>query len=83
MDKAKQVFYIVGATILVYVFILAIWGIMIATSGDTAAALAVRPTIDQYWELVAAVNVVPWILFFVPAVLGGAMVVFVLRQHSK
>lgn len=81
MDKAKQVGWIVGGTLLAYVFILAIWGIMIATSGDTAAALAVRPTIGQYWELVAAVNIVPWILFFVPAVLGGAMVVWVLRNN--
>lgn len=79
MDKAKQVLWIVGGTILAYIFILAFWGFMVEMNENLAVELAARPTILSYWELVAAVHVVPWILIFCPAILGGAMVVYVLK----
>lgn len=81
-DKYKQVGWIAGGTLLAYVFVLAFWGFMVEMNENLAIELAARPTILSYWELVAAVHVVPWILIFVPALLGGTMIVFVLKRDG-
>lgn len=79
MDSVKKVgwvIFIVAAVVLAYVVLTAAQPTMveIVTSANTT------PNIENYDGTLETVNAMPLILYFVPAVLGFAAVIYVLKH---
>jgi len=82
MEKIKGIAFIIIGVVMAYLGLLAIQPVLTSTSAASAVEVADRASIDQYVGAVEAVQIVPWVIWFVPAAIGVAALVVVLRRDT-
>jgi len=81
-NKIKQVGLIIGATILVYLFLLAIWPVVVDMSSTANATITASSNFTDYPGTQAVLVGAPLWLFLVPAGISTAVIVLVLRSKG-
>ncbi|MDD5702928.1 MAG: hypothetical protein PHU23_12865 [Dehalococcoidales bacterium] len=85
MNKIRSVFFIVVGVIVCYVFLIVCHPV-IREAVDTSAA-TIQTNADysttKYPGAIEGLQAAPWVIFFVPAGVGGVALVLVLKRRNK
>ena len=82
MNKAKMIGFIVLAVIFCYIILIAAWPVMTDIVDESSATVGANPNIDEYTGAQEGLEIMPFVLFFVPAVIGIAAIVITLRSEG-
>ena len=82
MEKFKQIFYVVIGTLLCEGVILIFIKFLSDTTISVNATLMGAHNMTRYPGTLGFLLSTPWILYFVPAVIGIVLVVLILKRQS-
>ena len=80
-SKLGSVAWIVGLVIIAYLFLLVAMPVITDAVSTANTTMAATSNMSNYPGTQEGVLATPWILFFVPGVIGIIAVVLVLRRH--
>lgn len=80
MNKAKAITFIISGVVIAYIFLLAMWEVLTGVVADSSAIIGANPNLDQYIGAKEGLDVMPWVLFFLPAVIGIIAVIVVMKS---
>jgi len=82
MNKIKTVAYIIGAVIVCYVLMIAVMPFVQELAFSVADDIELAHDMTQYVAADSGLRIVPWLLWFLPGVIGIVALVLTLRREE-
>ena len=83
MSKVKAVIAVIVAVVIGYIGLLIVMPTVNTLFQNAADTLSTRPGIEKYLGAVELMTYLPWLFWFVPAVIGFIALVIVLRYQGE
>lgn len=80
MNKIKMVGFIIAGVVVTYLFLLAIMPMINDAVAASSAQIALDPNLASYTGAKEGLDAMPWVMWFLPGLAGGAAVVVVLKS---
>lgn len=80
MNKLGTVTIIVGVVIIAYLFLLVVMPVMVDAVSTANTTMAATSNMSNYPGTQEATLATPWVLFFVPGVIGMIAIVITLKR---
>lgn len=81
MDKAKFIFFVICGVALAYIVITILMPVITSTSGAAVTTVNASPNASSYQSSIAGMQYTPLVLYFVPAIIGIAAIVWKLKKE--
>lgn len=82
MDKAKGILLIIGGMIGVEVILTVLMPVIRTIIGIGAVDVNSNPNIGNYFGVSAFYDYAPWLLYLIPVIIGGILLVIVLKRDN-
>lgn len=83
MAKLRDVALAIAGVVLAYVILLAVWGAFLMIHAESVAEVAGHEGLERYIGALEGLQVMPWVLFFLPAIIGTIVIVRILRRGDE
>jgi len=80
MNKMGHVAVVVGLIVVVYLLLLVVMPVITGLASTANTTMAASSNLSNYPGAAEGVLVAPWILWFVPAVIGMIFIVVILKR---
>jgi hypothetical protein len=83
MNKAKTILFIIAGVILAYVCIAFTMPLLSETAETAVVEVEKSPNVDQYIGAREGPRITPWVIYFLPGVIGVLATVIVLKRQDS
>lgn len=83
MNKLKAVVIIIAGVCLAYLMLLAVMPALTSIVAESSAIVGAHPNIDLHPGAQEGLDIMPWVLYFLPGVIGIIALVITLRRGEE